>query len=226
VAVSRATADDVVAELGVDPRRIEVVPPPVDTSSIRAAGGTRLDGIPGPYLLHLGGFDPLKGVIDLLLPAFAHIAQGRPELELVLTGGAGPWRDRAEQAAIELGVGERAHFVGVLDESRRAAAIAGATAVVVSSREEGFGLPVIEAFAAGVPVAVGPSPAAREAASGLAATSADDTPEALARAIETALDAGGPASGEARRRRARADELAPAAVGARLLEVYRAVARS
>jgi glycosyltransferase involved in cell wall biosynthesis len=225
VAVSRATADDVVARLGVPASRIEVVPPPVDVASIRAAAGARLDGIDGPYLLHLGGFDPRKGVTDLLLPAFARLARDRPDLSLVMTGGPGRWRDAAERAARAGDLGSRARFVGVLDEDRRARAIAGAAAVVVASRDEGFGLPVVEGLAAGVPVAIGPAPAAREAAGGLAAASEDDTPAGLARAIETALEAGGPSTDAGQGRRLRAAEFAPERIGAQMLAVYRQVLR-
>jgi glycosyltransferase involved in cell wall biosynthesis len=221
IAVSRFTADLVQRELGVDAGKIEVVPPPVDLTPFETTRHRGIVGLERPYLLHLGSFDPLKGVCDLLLPAFAGIAASESDAVLVLTGSAGPWRARAESAARELGIEDRTVFPGRISEAERVSAIAGAAAVVVSSREEGFGIPVVEAMAAGVPVAIGPARASREAAGGLAALSADDSAAGLERAIREALEAGGAESpeGEARRRHARLFERSN--VAGRVLEVYR-----
>jgi len=223
IAVSRFTAGLVRKELGVDARKIEVVPPPVDLSPFEQDGRRGIDGIDRPYLLHLGSFDPLKGVCDLLLPAFAGIAASEPDTVLVMTGPAGPWRARAERVARELGIEGRTMFPGRIGEEERVGAIAGASAVVVSSREEGFGIPVVEAMAAGVPVAIGPAEASREAAGGLAALSADDSARGLERAIRDALDAGGADSPEGEARRKHARSFAPSNVAGRVLEVYRSL---
>jgi glycosyltransferase involved in cell wall biosynthesis len=222
VAVSRFTADLVQQKFGVPTERISVIPPPVDVASYSSPQRRGVPGLDRPYLLHLGGFDPLKGVTDLLLPAFARLARERADLVLVLTGD-GQSRASAQRAARDLAVPERVHFTGYLDDAAQVAAVAGAGAVVVSSHEEGFGLPVAEGLAAGVPVAIGPAAAAREAGAGLAALATEGTPEALARAIVEALASGGPESSAGRERRAAARRFDIDEVAAQMLAVYREI---
>jgi glycosyltransferase involved in cell wall biosynthesis len=209
--------------LGVGARSIEVVPPPVDLSPFEGPVRRGIAGLDRPYLLHLGSFDPLKGVNDLLLPAFAVVARETRDPVLVMTGPAGPWRARAESTAGSLGLENRTVFPGRISDAERIAAIAGAAAVVVSSWEEGFGIPVVEAMAAGVPVVVGPAEAAREAAGGLAALSTESSPEGLAGAILEALVSGGPETSEGEARRKHALRFERSLVAGRILEVYRSV---
>jgi glycosyltransferase involved in cell wall biosynthesis len=79
----------------------------------------------------------------------------------------GPWsRRRAERLARRaraLGVAERADLLGFVPPERLAALRTGALAAVVPSLKEGFGLPVLEAMAAGVPVLASDTRALREA---------------------------------------------------------------
>ena len=224
VCVSRFTADLVARTFGVDAARLRVAPPPIDVASFAAPARRGLEGIDAPYLLHLGGFDPLKGVDDLLLPAFAELAARRPALRLALTGPDGAAKERARRAAAALGLAGRAAFVGALDDEAHRAAVAGAAAVVVSSREEGFGMPVAEALAAGVPVAVGPAAASREAAGTCGALAADGSPAALAAAIDDALRAGGADSPDGDARRLAARRFDQRAVARTILAIYREAA--
>ncbi|MCP3980407.1 MAG: glycosyltransferase family 4 protein [bacterium] len=219
VAVSRVTADLVARRFGVPSGRIAVVPPPVDVEPLCVPGPAGVAGIDRPYLLHLGGFDPLKGVDARLLPALAALRDGGTDLGLVLTGPQSVWRSRCERTARELGLGDAASFVGLLDDERRVAAIRGAAAVVIASDEEGFGLPVVEALAAGVPVVVGPAAAAAEAAGGLAEVAVDGTPAALAEAIRRATTEGhGPRPDE---RRAHARRFERRQIATEMREIYR-----
>ena len=112
-----------------------------------------------PYLLHVGACTPRKN-IALLLQVFAAIRQKRPELGLVQIGG--PFND-AQRSFIEQH-GLASHIVQRQGISRQelARAYAGATAVLVPSLAEGFGLPVIEALACGAPVIASDIPVLRE----------------------------------------------------------------
>ena len=105
-----------------------------------------------PYVLFLGNDKPHKN-LDGLLAAFAHLRASFPLLSLVLAGVA-PGRVRAE------GV----HALGFVPDADVPPLLAGARALVLPSFAEGFGLPVLEAQAAGTPVACSDLPALREAA--------------------------------------------------------------
>jgi glycosyltransferase involved in cell wall biosynthesis len=223
VAVSRCTADLVRTTLGTPAARLEVISTPVDVERFSRPAGRGCPGVDAPYLLHLGGFDRLKGVVDLLLPAFALVARSRREVVLALTGAAGPGRDAAARAARDLGVDARVVFLGTLGEEEHVAAVAGAAAVVVSSLEEGFGLPAVEALAAGVPLALGPAAATREVAGAFAALAPDDTPTGLARALEDAVTSDGPESAEGAARRRHAARYDLRAVAGQMRELYLAV---
>ncbi len=122
--------------------------------SMRGLAEARSPVLPfeAPYLLFLGNDKPHKN-LDGLLAAFARLRASFPSLSLVLAGVA-PGRIHAE------GV----HALGFVPEADVPPLLAGARALVLPSFAEGFGLPVLEAQAAGTPVACSDLPALREAA--------------------------------------------------------------
>jgi glycosyltransferase involved in cell wall biosynthesis len=111
------------------------------------------------YLLHVGSCTPRKNV-ELLLQVYESVRQRFPKLELVQIGGS--WTE-AQRSYIERK--ELTAFVqqrrGVSREEL-AGLYASAAAVVVPSRAEGFGIPVIEALACGAPVVASDIPVLRE----------------------------------------------------------------
>jgi glycosyltransferase involved in cell wall biosynthesis len=104
------------------------------------------------YLLHVGTLQPRKN-LGRLVAAFAAIASEEPDVELVLAGKRGWGREDPAALAGHLGVGTRVHLLGYVPRTELPALYGSATAVVVPSLYEGFGLPVLEALACGVPVA-------------------------------------------------------------------------
>jgi glycosyltransferase involved in cell wall biosynthesis len=140
----------------------------------------------GAPLVHVGHLEPRKN-LELLLAALAH-DPGLPPLELA--GAAkGDERERLEERARELGVSARVRFLGPIDDDALAALYARAGAAVFPSKLEGFGIPVLEAQRARVPVAVAEAGALPEVAGEDASRFAPDDAAACARAIRSALQA-------------------------------------
>jgi hypothetical protein len=90
----------------------------------------------------------------MLLAAFGMYRARNPqsELKLVLTGAPSPRRDELMEAARRMGLADWVSFPGHLPEPEFAGLLAGSTAMIFPSLFEGFGMPVLEAMAAGVPV--------------------------------------------------------------------------
>ena len=159
IADSRATADDLLALYGTDSAKIDVVYPGadpdlrrVDDPAVIAATVARY-GIGRPYLLYLGTLQPRKNLIRLV-EAFAASGLHNDRYSLVLAGRAG-WLAKPLLAAVgrlPLAVGDQIHLPGYVDEADKAALLSGATALVFPSLYEGFGFPILEAQACGVPV--------------------------------------------------------------------------
>ena len=189
---SRAVATDIVHRLDVPADRVVVTPLGVGPGWFRAAPPTaelRGElGLPQRYLLFVGTAQPRKG-LEVLLDAH----QGEPDLPpLALVGPAG-WGPPPATSS-------RVHTVGYLEEEALRAVVAGASALVLPSREEGFGLPLAEAMAAGVPVVCSNLPALREVAGGHATLVPPGDVAALAAAMITVSGSGRDPASSARRR--------------------------
>ena len=165
VAVSERTKHDLVDLYGVPPDKITVTPHGVDP----AFGPGAVAG--KDYLLYVGAVQARK---DPLAAARAAAEVGLP---LVVVG---PEREPELARELEL-LG--ADVRGYVDKNELAGLYRGAAALVLPSRYEGFGLPVLEAMASGVPVVATDEPALREVA-GDAAVYADGD---LADAVRAAL---------------------------------------
>jgi glycosyltransferase involved in cell wall biosynthesis len=145
IAVSERTKADLVELYGVPPERITVAHHGIDP--VFTPGGR-----PDSYALFVGSIQARK---DPLAAADAAAAAG---LRLVV---AGPPRDRELARELER---RGADLRGYLDLPALADLYRGAACLVLPSRYEGFGLPVLEAMACGTPVVVAPEPALREVA--------------------------------------------------------------
>lgn len=155
IAVSEATARDLIEDLGVAPERIRVIPnaasdhffaPP--TLEVRDAVTAR-HGLPARYFLYLGTIEPRKNLEALLAAYRALPLATRSAYPLLLAGGRG-WLDAPIFEALARTPGAR--WLGRVPEADLPALLGGAAAFVYPSLYEGFGLPVLEAMAAGAPV--------------------------------------------------------------------------
>ena len=147
VCVSEFSAAEAVELLGIDAP--DVVHNGVDERFRDAAPATAAEltslGIDRPYVLHAGGAARRKN-LEALAEAWPHVRSARPDVDLVLSGPA--HRRRDELFAGLPGV----HRVGRVPAAAVPGLVAAASAVVVPSLHEGFGLPALEAMAARVPV--------------------------------------------------------------------------
>jgi glycosyltransferase involved in cell wall biosynthesis len=147
---SQVTADDC-ARHGIGAERLRVVPlaaevPDVDGAAVEAF--RRSHGLARPYVLWCGTLEPRKNLATLLR-AFGQVPASAG-LDLVLVGPAG-WGDSGV-AAGAAALGDRLKVLGRLSPADLHAAYAGARTFAFPSTWEGFGLPVLEAMAHGVPV--------------------------------------------------------------------------
>jgi glycosyltransferase involved in cell wall biosynthesis len=159
---SAFTAADVAGHYDVAAERITVIPPAMPPASVHSAqDATAIRervGL-GRYLLYPAALYEHKNH-RLLLDAFARVAPAHPDVRLMLTGptGAGRWGAAGSVAPVlaaqcrESRLADRVVHLGWLPPGQLSALYAGATALVFPSRFEGFGLPAIEAMAAGIPV--------------------------------------------------------------------------
>lgn len=148
IAVSESTRDDAVRVLGLRPEKITVIHSGVADVFFTAAPGDvreryRLDR---PFVLSLGTIEPRKNV-GALLDAFRALPESlRAQFDLVVAGPMG-WASKATAEALK-----SVRYLGYIPEPDLAPLTAAATVFVYPSLYEGFGFPVAQAMAAGVPV--------------------------------------------------------------------------
>lgn len=130
----------------------------------------RPDNLPARYVLHIGTLEPRKN-LPVLLDAFEALYASQDPAEmpaLVLVGGLG-WKSEGLAARLDsLADSEWLHREGYADEDRLAVVLRHAEWLALASRYEGFGLPAVEAMAAGVPLLLSDLPVLREMAGGAA----------------------------------------------------------
>jgi glycosyltransferase involved in cell wall biosynthesis len=216
VVPSRATAQALRAALGGAAPECAIVPGGV-APEFFAAPAPR--GTP-PFVLHVGHLEARKN-LGLLLDAFAALPPPG-EARLVFAGRDAGALARLRAQARARGIAARTEFPGIVAESALPALYAAAAAVAVPSLEEGFGLPVLEALAAGRPTLVSDAGALSELAGDAAQVlPARDRP-AWTRALSAALADHDATAAEQRRARARLFSWERAA--AALLDTWRDLA--
>ncbi|PWF42869.1 glycosyltransferase family 4 protein [Massilia glaciei] len=176
IAISRFAVAELVQCFGVDERRISVVPCGVDAAWLEpndpeaVAATLRANGLRPGYFLFVGTLQPRKNIERLLAAYLGLPAKVRAERQLVIVGALG-WRCEALVRQI---LAARQNGANVLwlrsltDNARLRHVYAGAGVFVFASLYEGFGIPVLEAFASAVPVVVSNSSALPEVAQGAA----------------------------------------------------------
>ena len=194
---SASAAHDLTELYGVDPSRIDAIHHGVEAHAFRpapepvVADVRRRFGIPGAYVLFVGGIEPRKN-LDRLVRAFATL-QGLDEVSLVIAGGPVRWFPGAVEqleaaiAALPPRTRSRVIRTGYVSQPDKVALMTGATLLAYPSRYEGFGFPVMEAFAAGLPVLTSNVSSLPEVAGDAAELVDPDDTDAIAAALERML---------------------------------------
>ena len=187
---SEATAAEV-RELSSAPSILRVVPLGCDL-----APATRSDvertcselGLIGPYVLWIGSREPrknLKGAVEGFAVALERGID--PTTTLVLAGPEGWGSDPTDAVVRRLNIGSNVSSIGFVREDRKAALLTGASAFLFPSLGEGFGLPVLEAMACGVPVVASSRPALPEIADDAAILVDPEDPDRLGEQLARVL---------------------------------------
>ena len=185
---SSSTKSDLLAAHDVSSDRVHVTPLGVDASAFAPASTDAVEatrrkhGIDGPYALFLGGIEPRKN-LETLVRVFATL---EPGTRLVIAGGPVRWdpgaSDRLAEVIAGLAPAARARIVrtGYVGDREKVVLLSGATLLAYPSLYEGFGFPVLEAFAAGVPVLTSDSSSLPEVAGDAAVLVDPRDPDAIA----------------------------------------------
>jgi glycosyltransferase involved in cell wall biosynthesis len=157
------TSDDERAEamrLGLPQDHAVVLPMGIDLAPFRRQYGRDWLRERAPHLadrtvvLFLARLDPKKG-LDLLLRAFARVLTVAPRMALVVAGAGEPRFEAAlRREAVELGIERDVLWSGFLRGEAKLAALGAADIFILPSHSENFGIAVVEAMAAGVPVII------------------------------------------------------------------------
>ncbi len=180
---------------GVDVKRFMAPVPPEAVEIFRQANGLWGD----PVIGGIARLSPVKG-LDLLLKAVPSLIQRYPQLQVLLVGD-GPSREDLIRLAYHLGLEKRVILSHPLEDTR--VALSAMKVFVAPALEEGFGLSIVEAMAAGVPVVAsnvgGPASIIESGKSGILVPPADS--EAIGKAVDALL--GDPAKRDEMRRAGR-----------------------
>lgn len=191
VTVSEYTRREVIELLGIAPGRVTAVHhgPPGDVAP-PLAGASALPPSPvadgRPYLLFVGELTPRKEP-ERLVAAFGAVAARHPDWRLVLTGSPGLASAAVARRIAALGLGDRVVVAGHLPRPAVLAALGGAGALVLPSRHEGFGLPTLEAMAAGTALVVSDAGALPEVVGDAAIVVPARDTDALAAALDRVM---------------------------------------
>jgi glycosyltransferase involved in cell wall biosynthesis len=190
LAVSESTRRDAVRILGLNPETIQVIYPGVPDPFFEATGETsgptrRKYGLARPYALYVGTVEPRKN-IDRLLDAWQTLpASVREQFDLVVAGPEG-WQSAGTLGRLRAPA-PGIRYLAYVPEPDLPAITAGATVFVYPSLYEGFGFPVAQAMAAGVPVITSNLSSLPEVTGGAAALIDPLSPAELRAALDRLL---------------------------------------
>lgn len=182
IAVSRCTGKDIVKFLGVDKNKVHVVYNCVDGEYQKPNHYNH-----NSYILFVGRRDPYKNLVGLIRAYARLVRDFKITNKLLIVGEPDPRYPEPEIIADELNLREEIDFRGYVEKSELVKIYRNASVLVLPSLYEGFGLPVVEAMACGVPVIVSNTPALVEITGGNGIYIDPDDTDGLVRAMRDIL---------------------------------------
>ncbi len=159
IAVSNATKEDLISKVGINPKKIEVVYEGFDDNLFKPVKTDiivdrlkKFDLEPEEYFLFVGTIQPRKNLHNLISAYDSYFGPFKNAPKLILAGNKGWLSDEIYQFPRLLGIDDRVKFIGRVQDSDLPALYSGAIGLVYPSLFEGFGLPILEAFACECPV--------------------------------------------------------------------------
>lgn len=228
VAVSECTKRDIVRFFGIDPKKIEVIyqgcdpvfAKPVDASDL--ARVAEKYALPERFVLNVGSLEERKNLL-LIVKALRHLPK---EVHLVAAGRRTRYTEEVERYAREQRLDGRMHLLHDVPFADLPALYRLASVFAYPSRYEGFGIPIIEAVSAGLPVVAATGSCLEEAGGDACLYVSPDDDAALAEALDRLIS-----DGALRERSVRASQeyvrrFDSDAIADRLADLYGRVARS
>ncbi len=226
ITISEFSKQQIVEHFHVAPERVSVTPLGVDARYFEpidalTCGAIRAKfGLPSHFFLFIGTLQPRKNV-DALLAAHAQLPGAlRKEHPLVIVGRAG-WNCDALVASLREAKNEgKVFWLDYVSDLEKRALLASALSLAFVSLYEGFGLPVVEAFAANVPVITANTSSLIEVAGDAALCVSPSVPEAIAQAMLQLISKPSLRAALAQRGLARAKHYTWAACAEATLKIY------
>lgn len=162
---------------------VVVIPHGVDAQSTNISSGGDQHS---PFVLFVGRLERKKNVLRMVR-AFELVAEQHPDLRLVLAGGPGYGYEEIRDAIVRSPYRGRVETLGWVTGEEYHRLLGSASLFLFPTLREGFGLPILEAFAAGVPVVTSIGGAHEEVAGGAAVLVDPRDPSAIARAVAHVL---------------------------------------
>lgn len=229
ITVSESSRTDLIEYFEISGRKIRVIYQGVADRFRREQSREEQDqvleqlGVERPYLLFVGNPKPHKNLANIVRAYARALRVAEFDADLVAIGERGRGDFKIQQLAQQLGIGERVRLLGHVADETLPTLYQAASLFVFPALHEGFGLPVVEAMAAGAPVITSNNSALKEIAEGYAELVDPLDVEALSQAIATCMTDSEHRQNLSRLGRRRAEEFRWDRTARQTLQVYREV---
>lgn len=191
VTLAGATRDLLVHEVGLDAGLIDVIPHGHDDARVEATQEDRLRarlGLGSGQLVLAVSAAKLHKNLNRLVEAMRQVVERHPDAMLVVPGNPTTLRSAVADRAAELGIGSNVRFPGWVTDGDLEGLYGASSCLVFPSLAEGFGMPVLEAMARGLPVACSRASSIPEVGGDAVLYFDPESPDDIARTVLRVLD--------------------------------------